>query len=323
MKSIIKKYVILFIDIFFSPLTFISTIWLKFVRLRIVGLWENYGFISKHIFLKIGVFPILDDFYEPKFFYNNLIDKSRINRNLPGIKFDLDSYKDILSKLHYGHELIELSKLPDTWFNYNFNRGSFLSGDSEILYSFIRYFKPNKIIEIGCGQSSLMIQHAINFNSKESNQDIARHICIEPFANKYLRKLNLEFIESKVEDVSLDLFKTLDENDILFIDSSHIIRPNGDVLFEYLEILPLLKKGVYVHIHDIFTPKNYLNQWTHNGINFWNEQYMLEAFLSNNSDFKIVLPLNLVKHELFDELKDKCPMLNADREPGSFWIKRV
>ena len=77
------------------------------------------------------------------------------------------------------------------------------------------------------------------------------------------------------------------KNDILFIDSSHIIRPQGDVLFEYLEILPILNPGVVVHIHDIFSPKDYLDNWIINDHLFWNEQYLLEAFLSfnNNSPF--------------------------------------
>ncbi|WP_369410476.1 class I SAM-dependent methyltransferase [Pontibacter qinzhouensis] len=60
------------------------------------------------------------------------------------------------------------------------------------------------------------------------------------------------------------MFQQLEANDILFIDSSHIIRPQGDVLFEYLEVLPTLKSGVIVHVHDIFTPKDYLNEWVYN-----------------------------------------------------------
>jgi len=76
----------------------------------------------------------------------------------------------------------------------------------------------------------------------------------------------------------------------LFIDSSHIIRPQGDVLFEYLEILPILNAGVFVHIHDIFTPKDYLSEWILDGKVFWNEQYLLEAFLSFNTCFKIMGP---------------------------------
>jgi hypothetical protein len=93
-------------------------------------------------------------------------------------------------------------------------------------------------------------------------------------------------------------------------------------LFEYLEILPSLGSGVYVHVHDIFTPKDYLSEWLKDGINFWNEQYLLEAFLSNNDSFEIVLALNYIKHCEFELLKERCPVLDHSREPGSFWIKK-
>ena len=94
-------------------------------------------------------------------------------------------------------------------------------------------------------------------------------------------------------------------------------------MFEYLQILPLLKKGVYIHIHDIFTPKDYLQDWLQNGVNFWNEQYLFEAFMSNNSDFEITLAVNLMKHKNYELLKSRCPMLEKDREPGSMWIKKI
>ena len=77
----------------------------------------------------------------------------------------------------------------------------------------------------------------------------------------WLKDIGVELIRKKVENIDLDFFQKLEENDILFIDSSHIIRPQGDVLYEFLEILPSLKKGVYIHIHDIFTPRDYPNHW--------------------------------------------------------------
>jgi hypothetical protein len=138
----------------------------------------------------------------------------------------------------------------------------------------------------------------------------------------YLSKLDVEFIKKPVEQIDLNLFESLEDGDILFIDSSHIIRPGGDVLFEYLEILPRLKKGVYVHIHDIFSPNNYLKEWVENGVNFWNEQYLLEAFLSCNDRFKVVCSVNLLKNSYYANLKEVCPMLSEEREPGSFWMRR-
>jgi hypothetical protein len=109
----------------------------------------------------------------------------------------------------------------------------------------------------------------------------------------------------------------------LFIDSSHIIRPQGDVLFEYLELLPILNKGVIVHVHDIFSPKNYLKEWLEDEVKFWNEQYLLEAFMSNNSSWKIIGSLNLLHHNYYEKLKVVAPFLAPDREPGSFYIQKI
>jgi len=108
----------------------------------------------------------------------------------------------------------------------------------------------------------------------------------------WLKDIGVELIREKVENIELDFFQQLEENDILFIDSSHIIRAQGDVLYEFLEILPSLKIGVFIHIHDIFKPRDYPNHWLLDKHLLWNEQYLLEAFLSNNSDFKIIGSLN-------------------------------
>ncbi len=119
------------------------------------------------------------------------------------------------------------------------------------------------------------------------------------------------------------MFRSLAAGDILFIDSSHVIRPRGDVVFEYLEILPALDVGVIVHIHDIFLPRDYPAEWIVDEVRFWNEQYLLEAFLTLNSDWKVIGALNFLRHHHYQELKAKCPFLTDDREPGSFYIERV
>jgi hypothetical protein len=139
----------------------------------------------------------------------------------------------------------------------------------------------------------------------------------------WLEESDVSVVRSKVEDVELSFFSKLEENDILFIDSSHIIRPEGDVLFEYLELLPSLKKGVIVHIHDIFSPKNYLKQWLQDDVTFWNEQYLLEAFLTHNSTWKIVGALNYLHHNHYEKLKMIAPYLTPEREPGSFYIQKI
>jgi ubiquinone/menaquinone biosynthesis C-methylase UbiE len=128
-----------------------------------------------------------------------------------------------------------------------------------------------------------------------------------------------------VEEPDIAFFERLESNDILFIDSSHIIRPLGDILFEYLEILRVLKPGVIVHIHDIFTPKDYPDQWIFDEHHLWNEQYPLEAFLCLNDRFKIMGATNYLSYHYTKEFSAKCPVFakQPGREPGTFWVRRV
>jgi len=228
----------------------------------------------------------------------------------------------LLGKFNYNEELVQLVKLKKSKFNFSFSNDTFLSGDAETAYNIVRYFKPNRIIEVGCGNSTLILQHAISRNKSERNIE-CNHICIEPFHYEHLAEMNVEFLKSRIEDVDIEYFKSLQKNDILFIDSSHIIRPQGDVLLEYLEILPILNSGVIVHIHDIFSPRDYLDEWIKDGVLFWNEQYLLEAFLLFNSEYKIICANNYLMHNYFSEFKKTCVMLEPGREPGSFWIQKI
>jgi hypothetical protein len=126
-----------------------------------------------------------------------------------------------------------------------------------------------------------------------------------------------------VEEVDLSLFGTLGGNDILFIDSSHVIRPQGDVLTEFLQILPRLTPGVVVHVHDIFSPRDYSSAAVVGDVSFWNEQYLLEAFLTHNPDWEIIGALNYLQHHHPAQLKKTCPYLTASKEPGSFYMRRI
>ena len=202
------------------------------------------------------------------------------------------------------------------------NNGTFESGDAEYWYQIIRTIKPKRIFEVGSGNSTLMAIKAINKNQEEDLSHKCDHICIEPYEMPWLEEAGVTVIRKKVQELELSFFSQLQANDILFIDSSHIIRPQGDVLFEYLELLPSLNKGVIVHVHDIFSPKNYLKQWLQHEVKFWNEQYLLEAFLSHNNSWKILGSLNYLHHNHYDKLNSVAPFLTPEREPGSFYIQK-
>ncbi|MCX5694939.1 MAG: hypothetical protein NT014_07495 [Candidatus Omnitrophica bacterium] len=160
-------------------------------------------------------------------------------------------------------------------------------------------------------------------NTEEVSGYKCKHICIEPYEMPWLESTGVKVIRQKVENMGREFFFFFFQNDILFIDSSHIIRPQGDVLFEYLELMPSLKMGVIVHIHDIFSPRDYKAEWVIDDVRFWNEQYLLEAFLTSNKDYKIIGALNYLHHNHYDRLRAKCHFLSQEREPGSFYIQKI
>ena len=267
--------------------------------------------LSKSILKKIGIFPLTSNYYEPLFNFDNLKNKLSEKRNLPGIKFDTDNQIKNLRKFNYQKELDKLG--------FNINNNFFEAGDAEIYYQMIRHFKPNKIIEIGSGHSSLIAKEAIR-NNKEIDNFKSELICIEPYENKWLEEKDIKVIRQKVEEVDVGFFTELNKNDILFIDSSHVIKPQGDIIKIFLEILPKLKTGVIIHIHDIFSPRDYPENWLKIENRFFNEQYLLEGILDNSSRYNVILSLNLLKHDFYNELKNVCPYLNDKSEPSSFYI---
>jgi len=273
--------------------------------------------------LQIGVFPIRNHYYEPQFDYRNLNLDSNNNRNLSGINWNIEEQLRLLEMFTFSHELSNIPTKKPEPIDFYFNNNTFESGDAEYWYNLIRAIKPKKIFEIGSGNSTLMAIKAVRNNKNENPIYSCKHICIEPFENQWLEKFEIEVIRKKVEDIDLSFFQELEENDILFIDSSHIIRPYGDVVFEYLYLLPSLKNGVIVHIHDIFSPKHYPTSWIKDEVRLWNEQYLLEAFLLYNDSWKILGALNYLHHNYYKNFKAVCPYLSPEKEPGSFYIQKI
>jgi Predicted O-methyltransferase len=184
------------------------------------------------------------------------------------------------------------------------------------------------IVEVGSGFSSIIAAEAI---AKNKNSAL---ICIEPFPPDFLRKgfpgLH-SLIEKKVEDIDLEFFSQLQSGDILFIDSSHTVRIGGDVNYLFLEVLPRLKPGVIVHVHDIFLPFEYRRDWVMDEFRFWSEQYLLQAFLTFNSEFEVLMANRYLAHRYLDDLKAAFPSLEKLKATlpnsvrwggGSFWMRR-
>ena len=275
--------------------------------------------------MSVGVLPVIDHYYQPLINpAKHLSSPLKNARTLPGIDWNASGQLALLSKFDFQHELMSIpaEKSSAAEHEYYYNNHSFCPGDGEFLYNIIRSIKPGKIIEIGCGYSTMMAVRAHHKNSEEDASKKCQHICIEPYEMPWLEKLDVSVIRKKVEDVEKSLFTSLQKDDILFIDSSHIIRPQGDVLFEFLEILPILNPEVIVHVHDVFSPHDYPKEWIIDNHTLWNEQYLLEAFLSHNTKFRIIGALNYLKHEFPGEFNAACPNSGkaSDDEPGSFWM---
>jgi hypothetical protein len=318
MKKLIKQLLPM-ADIILMPIVYPAAWLLKNIRRAGVHRLPH----CKNALMNVGVFPIRNHYYEPQFDNRNPKSDFFQDRRLQGINWNVSGQLEMLERFSFSKELADIPQKKSNSLKFHFNNGTFESGDAEYWYQIIRTIKPKRIFEVGSGNSTLMAIKAITKNHDEDQSYKCEHICIEPFEMPWLEEVGVSVVRKKVEEVELSFFSQLQESDILFIDSSHIIRPQGDVLFEYLELLPSLNKGVIVHVHDIFSPKNYLKQWLQDEVRFWNEQYLLEAFLSHNSTWKIVGALNYLHHNHYEKFNSVAPFLTPEREPGSFYIQKI
>ena len=318
--QLLGKPISFLLDLILVPIIFFSGIFLKFYRK--VG--SKRFPINTNLLKKIGVFPIIDHFYEPFFNHKTLTgDFSKI-RNLPSIDFREQEQLDLLKSFKFQKDFqsfLDSEANLKTLRSFSITNGSYGAGDAEILFNFLRLKKPTKIIEIGSGNSTKVIEAALKLNIKEGSNP--KFTCIEPYKPWLKSTEHIKILRSKLEQTSLDWIKELSDGDFLFIDSSHMIRPQGDVLYEYLEIIPMLNPGVFVHVHDIFSPRDYPETWLKTDVKFWNEQYLLETLLSNSNRYKVIASLNYLAKDYFEELKKVCPHLNAKHEPAAFYFEVI
>lgn len=201
-------------------------------------------------------------------------------------------------------------------YRYFFPNNTFGIDDALVYHCFIRTFKPRKIIEIGSGLSSAI---ALDTNEFYLNNSIELKF-IEPYPTrlkKILKKNDEISLEERLlQDVDTTIFKKLERNDILFIDSSHVSKRDSDVNEIFFEILPQLTPGVIIHFHDIFPRFEYPIEWTQCGFS-WTEDYLLRAFLMNNNSYEIIF-FNQLMTEKIEENSPYTPCC-----PGtSLWLRK-
>lgn len=292
--------------------------------------------------LEYGWLPVPVHFYSPlpdiKDLENRGIFKKKsslagINRNIHGQLEFLDRAAGLFREETKEWPLTEQDTGGDDVF---FMKNNCFSYDcASALHYMIRYFRPQRIIEVGSGLSSRVINEALAKNHAASDPPLlysshknrANYTIVDPYAtNKTQNLANVSNVrQQKVETCTDEIFLELQSGDILFVDSSHSVKAGGDVNFIILDILPKLNSGVIIHFHDISLPNEYDRQYFINESfrMFWTEAYLLQAFMAHNPDFEILLAMTMLGLEKPEQFKKAFPY-RPEGSPGSgsFWIRR-
>jgi hypothetical protein len=242
---------------------------------------------------------------------------------MPGIDMNIAEQRTFLNTVlpKYRHEYNLFPQVSrGNKFEFSYDNNQFIGLDPVVLHSIVREHKPGLIIEIGSGYSTLVSANAIRLNG------CGEMICIEPFPRDFIREGVpgvRHLINKGIQDMHANFFDQLSANDILFIDSTHVAKIGSDVLYLFLEIIPRLKSGVLIHIHDIFFPNDYPEIWIKEKNFFWNEQYILQAFLIGNSKFRVHFCAPYIGKLYPDDMVKIFPNYAPGMGGGSFWMRRV
>lgn len=240
-----------------------------------------------------------------------------------GIVIDYEAVLALLDELapHMRSASFPDEKTPSN--RYYYLNGRFSYADGITLRAMILHFRPRRIVEIGSGFSSACMLDT----AQEAGFEDFSLTCIDPYADRLKEQLRpqdrevVRIIEEPVQQVSLGTFSELGSNDILFIDSTHILKTGSDVHFELFEILPALASGVLVHFHDVPYPFEYPDKWIYERNYSWNEAYALRAFLMYNSAFRTLYSNSLLAMRDRKRLAAACPLLLKNLG-GSYWIRK-
>jgi hypothetical protein len=242
---------------------------------------------------------------------------------LAGIDLNEAGQLAILEELAKFYPSMPFTDHGSPGLRYRFRNESYSYADAIFLHTMLRYLRPRRLIEVGSGYTS-----ALTLDTNECFLDNQLECTfIEPQPDLLLRLITdsdrqrCKVIPSRLQDIDLGLFDTLEARDILFIDSSHVSKVNSDVNRLFFEIIPRLAQGTMVHIHDVFPSLEYPLDWLRQG-RAWNEQYVLHAFLQFNSSYRIRLFGSHMVDRHPDWFRDHMPL--CLRNPGgAFWMERV
>jgi hypothetical protein len=291
--------------------------------------------LARHLLFLLRSHPALADrwgyhiraihYYEPlPDFREVTAERTRRRRDLAHLRVDMDSQVALVRRLAeaWRGELDALARGGA----FDFANEYFAGLDACLYYALVRELKPRRIVEVGAGHSTRIAGLALARNGAEERA--GELVAIEPYPEPRLDgAAGATIVRRRVEEVDLEIFTALVAGDILFIDSSHVARFGGDVCREFLEILPRLAPGVWVHVHDIFLPHDYPAEWLLERRLAFNEQYLLEAFLAFNGDFEARAAAYWLCLEHPAEAARLWPGAPAEFQAGahgcaSFWMSR-
>jgi hypothetical protein len=253
------------------------------------------------------------------------IDKSKLNvpRLLPAIDLRIPEALGLVKQI--ARWVSELDSVPcerDGKSPFWFSNRNYEDFDAATLYGMLRHLRPKRYVELGCGFSSLMSSRALKRNDEEGIKCEA--IYADPCPRLPLGGVLAygQLMEKRVQDLPLEIFSRLDSGDVLFIDTSHVLKLQSDVEHELLRIVPSLKAGVWIHIHDIYTPYDYPDDWIFRPLRLGlNEQYAVECLLSGGKTYQIEIPLYCLVRDHFDEMKAFFPRGKARAQ--ALWMRKV
>lgn len=291
------------------------------------------AFVARHFdfFQRHGFHVVPNRFDQP------VPDTSRLPHRLwvgpsklPGIDMRHEAQLALLEEMAAAYraeyETFPLEPGPDPR-RYHIVNDRFERVDGELLWCMVRRFRPRRILEIGAGMSTLLSAEALLRNAAEDGGAPGELTAVDPYPTPVLRRGVpglTRLLISDAQDLSLERFTELERNDILFIDSSHVLKTGSDVQYLFLEALPCLQPGVVVHVHDIFLPSEFPKDWIKREHRFWTEQYLLQAFLAFNSAFEVLIAASHLHHTNPEALEAAFPSYRRDRAwPASFWMHRI
>lgn len=217
----------------------------------------------------------------------------------------------------YGPRFVDFEDPSCNDVGYTFENDYFTSPDTEVLYTIVRKYQPATIVEVGSGHSTKVIRQAVLDGHLNTHV-----ISIDPHPRTEIRGLVDKTYREPIEALgNTECFRSLKEGDILFIDSSHVIKTGNDVTFLYLNVIPELPPGVLIHIHDVFLPYDYPRECVIEKRWGWNEQYLAQARLAFASAFEVLWAGHFLQHTR-GGFAHHFPHLNG-RVPRSLWLRKM